>query len=49
MYAGGANFGAVAEEESEAFDTGMNYRQPFVDWLRETSSTENSPLDLNGP
>jgi len=46
MYAGGDNFGVIAEADSDAFDTGVNYRQPFVEWLRNSNSTESDPMTL---
>ena len=44
MYAGGDNFSAIAEADPNAFDTGVNYRQPFVDWLRQTESSAEKPI-----
>ena len=44
MYAGGDDFGAIAEEDPDAFDTGVNYRQPFIDWLQARGSSSNNPL-----
>jgi 5'-nucleotidase/UDP-sugar diphosphatase len=44
MYAGGDNFGAIARANPNGFDTGMNYRQPFVNWIRRQDSTQNNPL-----
>lgn len=40
MYSGGDNFGLLAQADPEGYDTGVSYRQPFVDWLRnETDLT----------
>lgn len=36
MYRGGDNFSAIPAADPEGFDTGVNYREPFVDWLRNT-------------
>ncbi|MCG8414586.1 MAG: bifunctional metallophosphatase/5'-nucleotidase [Pseudomonadales bacterium] len=44
MYAGGDNFGAIAEADPNGFDTGVNYRQPFQDWLKNQSSSRSNPL-----
>ncbi len=44
MYAGGDGFGAIAEEDPDAFDTGVNYRQPFIDWLQAKDSSASNPL-----
>lgn len=44
MYAGGNNYGAVAEANPAGFDTGMNYRQPFVDWLQNLKTSRSNPM-----
>ncbi len=44
MFAGGDDFGAIAEEDPDAFDTGVNYRQPFIDWLQAQDSSAENPL-----
>lgn len=44
MYAGGDNFGRIQEANPNGFDTGVNYRQPFVDWLKNQRSTSRNPL-----
>lgn len=44
MYAGGDNFGAIAEEDPNGFDMGINYRQPFQDWLKQQQSSADRPL-----
>jgi 2',3'-cyclic-nucleotide 2'-phosphodiesterase (5'-nucleotidase family) len=46
MYAGGNNYEAIAGENPDGFDTGMNYRQPFVDWLKAQGTTSRNPLRL---
>jgi 2',3'-cyclic-nucleotide 2'-phosphodiesterase (5'-nucleotidase family) len=46
MYDGGDNFHALAGYDPEGFDTGTNYRQPLVDWLRSLQSSPASPLSL---
>ncbi|MCY4265224.1 MAG: 5'-nucleotidase C-terminal domain-containing protein, partial [Gammaproteobacteria bacterium] len=46
MYAGGDNFGVVAQADPDAFDTGINYRQPFQDWLKRQASSSNRPLEF---
>lgn len=42
MYNGGDNFGAIAEADANGRDTGINYRQPFVNWL-QTAGNLNLP------
>lgn len=38
MYSGGDNFGAFPAADPNGFDTGVNYRQPFVDWLQRVEN-----------
>jgi 5'-nucleotidase/UDP-sugar diphosphatase len=44
MYEGGNNFGMVRDADPDGFDTGMNYRQPFTDWLKSRGTTARNPL-----
>lgn len=44
MYDGGDNFGVIREADPGGFDTGANYRQPFVDWLKRQETSERKPL-----
>jgi len=44
MYAGGDNFSAIAQANPDGFDTGVNYRQPFVDWLKDLGSSADNPI-----
>lgn len=44
MYAGGDNYNIIAETDPSGFDTGINYRQPFKDWLQAQNSSEQIPL-----
>lgn len=44
MYAGGGNYFPLAEGDPDGFDTGINYRQPFQDWLKAQNSSEQNPL-----
>ena len=46
MYAGGDNYQMLPEADPEGFDTGINYRQPFQDWLQEQNSSVANPLRL---
>lgn len=46
MYAGGDNYEVLAEEDPDGFDTGINYRQPFQDWLKAQNSDSDNPLEL---
>lgn len=46
MYAGGDNYEAIAESDAEGFDTGINYRQPFLDWVTAQATSEETPLRL---
>ena len=38
MYSGGDNFGLLTQADPQGYDTGVSYRQPFVDWLRNQSN-----------
>lgn len=46
MYAGGDNYQGIAEADPESFDTGINYRQPFLDWIASQHSSTAAPLQL---
>ena len=47
MYAGGDNFSAIADAAPNGFDTRVNYRQPFVDWIKSRESARNTPFTLD--
>lgn len=44
MYAGGDDYEMIAEADPDGFDTGINYRQPFQDWLKSQESSNDNPL-----
>jgi 5'-nucleotidase/UDP-sugar diphosphatase len=44
MYAGGDNFRRIAQANSDGFDTEVNFRQPFVDWLKKLGSSADKPI-----
>ncbi|HJO12650.1 MAG: bifunctional UDP-sugar hydrolase/5'-nucleotidase [Gammaproteobacteria bacterium] len=46
QYAGGSGYGAIREYDPEGFDTGVQYRQPFVDWIRSLSTSAQNPLTI---
>ena len=46
MYAGGDNYTMLPEADPNGFDTGLNYRQPFQDWLQQQDSSPDQPLRL---
>lgn len=46
MYAGGDGYWPLSKGDPDAFDTGINYRQPFQDWLEAQGSSEQNPLRL---
>ena len=46
MYAGGDDFDLIQASAPDALDTGLNYRQPFAEWLRERFSSPDNPLDF---
>ncbi|MAS60014.1 MAG: hypothetical protein CMQ07_02785 [Gammaproteobacteria bacterium] len=47
MYAGGDGYNIIPETDPDGFDTGINYRQPFQDWLSAQNTSEQNPLRLN--
>jgi 5'-nucleotidase / UDP-sugar diphosphatase len=46
MYAGGDNFRRIAQANPDGFDTGVNFRQPFVDWLKNLGSSADKPISF---
>ncbi len=44
MYDGGDGYGLLAEADPDGFDTGINYRQPLLDWLKAQNSSPSKPL-----
>jgi len=46
MYAGGDGYEGLANFDPDGFDTGINYRQPFLDWLSAQQSTSAQPLQF---
>ena len=44
MYAGGDGYDMIAPANPDGFDTGINYRQPFQDWLKSRESSIDHPL-----
>lgn len=46
MYDGGDNFQALREADPVGFDTGIHYRQPFVELLEGLRSGPDNPLEL---
>ena len=46
MYAGGDGYEGLAKFDPEGFETGTNYRQPFLDWLSSQKSTIARPLQF---
>jgi 2',3'-cyclic-nucleotide 2'-phosphodiesterase (5'-nucleotidase family) len=47
MYAGGDGYNIIPETDPDGFDTGINYRQPFLDWLQAQESSDQNPLRLD--
>lgn len=46
MYAGGDNYEGIAAADPDGFDTGINYRQPFLDWIAAQQSSASAPLQI---
>ena len=45
MYAGGDGFTMLAEADPEAYQTGIDWRQPVIDWILAQESSAEAPLD----
>lgn len=45
MYAGGDGYELLAEFDPDAYDTGIDWRQPVIDWLIDQPSSPDAPLD----
>jgi 2',3'-cyclic-nucleotide 2'-phosphodiesterase (5'-nucleotidase family) len=45
MYAGGDEYGILAEFDPDAYDTSINWRQPVIDWIEAQGSTPEKPID----
>jgi len=45
MYAGGAGYKLIETFDPEAYNTGIDWRQPVIDWIRAQKSTSQNPLD----
>jgi len=46
MYAGGDNFQIIRESDPDGYDTGIHYRQPFVDLLSNLNTGPDNPLRI---
>ena len=44
MYAGGDGY-KFAEYDPDAYETGIDWRQPVIDWIIMQKSNTNSPLE----
>ncbi len=45
MYAGGGSYQKLAEYDPQGYDTGIDWRQPVIDWILAQKSTPEQPLD----
>ena len=45
MYAGGDEYGLLAIFDRQAYNTGINWRQPVIDWIMDQKSSPEHPLD----
>ncbi len=45
LYAGGDGYRMLAAYDPEAYNTGIDWRQPLVDWVLAQESDESAPLD----
>ncbi|MEZ4706640.1 MAG: bifunctional UDP-sugar hydrolase/5'-nucleotidase [Caldilineaceae bacterium] len=46
MYAGGDGFTRLAEYDPNGYNTGINWRQPVIDWIEAQKSSTDRPLDV---
>ena len=46
MYSGGDNYDAIPAADPEGYDTGIHYRQPFVEALAARESSPEKPITL---
>ena len=44
MYAGGDD-NLYGQQDPNAYDTGIQWRQPVIDWTREQKTSESNPID----
>ena len=45
MYAGGDGYTLLAEADPAAYQTGIDWRQPVIDWILAQESSPDAPLD----
>ena len=45
MYAGGDNYGLLAQFDPNAYNTAIDWRQPVIDWILSLHSSQENPLD----
>ncbi len=45
MYAGGDGYTLFASYDPDAYNTGIDWRQPVIDWILEQDSSPEQPLD----
>lgn len=45
MYAGGDNYGLLAEIDPQAYNTAIDWRQPVIDWVLAQASSPDQPVD----
>ncbi|KAA3663517.1 MAG: bifunctional metallophosphatase/5'-nucleotidase [Chloroflexi bacterium] len=45
MYAGGDDYTILAQSDPTAYDTGIDWRQPVIDWILAQDSSTDYPID----
>ena len=45
MYAGGDDYGLLAQYDPKAYNTGIDWRQPVIDWIIDQKTSPTHPLD----
>ena len=45
MYAGGDDYNLFSHYDPDAYNTGIDWRQPVIDWILDQDTSPNQPLD----
>jgi hypothetical protein len=45
MYSGGDNYKLFAQADPDGYNSGIDWRQPVIDWIKAQNSSIDNPLD----
>ena len=45
LYAGGDDYTMLADNDPDAYNTAISWRQPVIDWILSQGSSAQNPLD----